>query len=151
MDALAVFLTIVILIVSILGCAIVASPALTGETAPTPYPTAAPTPSDTQARALEAQEAIERARAEQIRAEGEKARAEAAAESEVLLAEAAARAIDRQGRLLTAYIVAGQGRVFGVGLLVGIVLTTISVAVAIEYRRVQSQARDETAANGGRE
>ena len=147
MNQLAIFVVILMLIVGIVGCMAIAGAAVGDEDAPLYSPTTEPADreasrAEAEARALEAQEAIERARAEQIRAEGDRERARAAAEVERAIGGAAARAVDRQGRLLTAYIVAGQGKLFGLGLLVGVVLTTVSVAVAIEYRRVRSSNED---------
>jgi ABC-type transport system involved in multi-copper enzyme maturation permease subunit len=142
MNTIAIILTILIIIGSILGCAIIIGGSAVGEEpSPTPYPTPIPTPSDAQARALEAQEAIERAKGEQIRARGELERARAAADVERRLGEAAARAIDRQGNLLTAYVVAGQGKLFGVGILVGVALTAVAIAISIEYYRIKGDTR----------
>jgi len=139
MSYLNILLVIIIVFVLVIGCGALIGGIAPAVAKPTPYPTPIPTPSDAQARALENRRAIEEAKAEQIRAQGDRERARAAADVERELGEAAARAIDRQGQLLTAYIVATQGRVFGVGLLVGVVLAVVAVAVAIEWKKVSGK------------
>ncbi len=145
MNYLTIIVTLLIVFGLAIGCLALAGAAVPTDTAitPTPRPATTHAEAEAEARALEAQEAIERARAEQIRAEGEKVRAEASADVERALGESAARAIDRQGRLLTAYIVAGQGKLFGIGVLVGVALAVVGIAVSVEYGKVKAAAETD--------
>jgi hypothetical protein len=92
-----------------------------------------------RAQQLDAQAEIEAARAEQIRAAGEKVESEANAYVHRELGSAAARAIDRQGRLLSWYVAAdalGVGRLLLFGILLGLAVGIFGLlALAEAYKR----------------
>jgi F0F1-type ATP synthase membrane subunit b/b' len=89
-----------------------------------------------EARRMEALEALERAKAEQIRAEGEREEREANAYVERKMGAAAAAAINRQGRLLTLYtfksVVGESSRMIFVGFILGLGIVAFGL-LAVSY------------------
>lgn len=93
-----------------------------------------------EAEMWESKRAIAEAKPDEIRAEGDRAEAEANAAVMRSLGEAATRSIDRQGRLLTLYIASGWLRQAGLGFLAG-VACTVAVMQLVPRARIEFQKR----------
>ena len=98
---------------------------------------------EAEAEAEQARAEAERARVEQIRAEGERAEARASAYVERKIGEEAAKAIRRQGRLLSWYVLRDTGRGVFMGAVLGVALVVNGLLIWVVIKRERGKVSDD--------